>query len=277
MNGLFQCRGEEGSAQIEGVIASAVATIHVPKGIAKLSVKDYVELRKNFSDVRYEYATMVRELKSGARLDRIKDPKDFRKRLDEITEGVGADVEKFRKSKAAAKVNDWLPMTLTTLLPATVALFAGGPLPALGVAGFSFTVNAIAKATKRHLTSDIPKCFRHFRVFGTRQEKPRSGNCRQSNCGERLLLLQRHAIPARKELAEDKIELKVKMESDPNQKTNHIVIQIMKNVGDSWKLGALRTIGLKVERRKATSLLTRSNLCYGAFSFVSPSVRLFPP
>jgi len=49
-------------------------------------------------------------------------------------------------------------------------------------------------------------------------------------------------ILARKDLAEDKVEIKIKMDSDPNpaapeQKTSHVVIQTMRKIEGAWKLG----------------------------------------
>lgn len=49
-------------------------------------------------------------------------------------------------------------------------------------------------------------------------------------------------ILARKEVANDRVELKVKIESNPNpaawdEKTNRVLLQTMTNIGDAWKLG----------------------------------------
>jgi hypothetical protein len=116
LNSLHEC-GDRMSALAEGVIASAIATVHVPRDIALINVKKYAELRKRHEGVRTEFGRMVRELKNSQRLDRIASPAEFRRRLDDIVEDIGGQVKKFRQSKAASRVNDWVPMILTSLVP----------------------------------------------------------------------------------------------------------------------------------------------------------------
>lgn len=153
--GLYGCSSGS-SAHVEGIVASAVATAHVPKHIALLSAKEYAELRKQHAEVRYEFATMVRELKDATRLDRIAHPAEFRARIDEITERVGNEMVKFRQSRTASKVNDWGPFLLTTLVP-VAATYAFGPIPGAVTGVFSFGVNAIAKVIGRTSQFRYPK------------------------------------------------------------------------------------------------------------------------
>lgn len=155
LNSLHEC-GDRASALAEGVIASAVATVHVPRDISLLTAVEYAELRKTHSDVRREFAKMVRELKDSQRLDRIASPSEFRERLDDIVEHVGGEMKKFRKSKAASKVNDWVPMLLTSLIP-VAATYAFGPIPGAVTALFSFGVNSVAKLTKKTTQFSYPK------------------------------------------------------------------------------------------------------------------------
>jgi len=155
LNSLHEC-GDRASALAEGVIASAVATVHVPRDISLLSAKEYAELRKRHSDVRREFARMVRELKDSQRLDRIASPAEFRCRLDDIVDHVGEEMIKFRKSRTASKVNDWAPMIFTSLVPVAVS-YTFGLIPGVVTTLFSLAVNSLAKLTKKTAQFSYPK------------------------------------------------------------------------------------------------------------------------
>lgn len=155
LNSLNQCSDRQ-SQKIEGIIASTVASVHVPKDIALLTTKQYVELRKRHSKVRSEFAKMVRELKEAQRMSASLSPADFRDRLDGIVEHVGSEVKRFRDSKAASKFNEWVPFALTSLVPIAATL-AFGSLPGVAAGVFSFSVNTIAKLTKKTAQFSYPK------------------------------------------------------------------------------------------------------------------------
>lgn len=155
LNSLIQL--SPGAASLtDGVIASAIATAYVPKNIALLPVKKYAELRKRNETARGEFAKMVRELKSIARLDHPADARVFREKLDDIVIHVGEEMERFRKSKAAESVNDWAPLALTTIVPVAAGVLFG-PIPAIGTAAFTFGVTAIGKLTKPKSKVAYPK------------------------------------------------------------------------------------------------------------------------
>jgi len=155
LNALYACAGQ-GSAHEEGIVASMIASVHVPRQIALLSPKDYGELRRRYAGARCEFARLARELKNDARLDRISDPGEFRRRIDEISEYINAEMRKYRQSKAATKFNDWIPLFLTTLVP-VAATCVFGPVPGLLTGGFTFTVNTVAKLTKKTNQFRYPK------------------------------------------------------------------------------------------------------------------------
>jgi len=155
LNSLNQCFDRE-APSIEGIIASTVATIYVPKDIVRLTTKQYVELRKRHSEVRSEFAKMVRDLKDAQRMSAKLSPADFRDRLDGIVEHIGSEVKRFRDSKAASKFNEWVPFALTSLVPIAATL-AYGPLPGATAGVFSLSVNIIAKLTKKTATFSYPK------------------------------------------------------------------------------------------------------------------------
>lgn len=155
LNGAYGC-ATKGQHHLEGVVASAVASIHVPQAIGRLSAKEYAELRARHTDARQEFARMARELKDDARLDRISEPEAFKDRLDEITEAVGKEIGKYRKTKDATKFNDWVPFIMTRLFPVAVG-FAFGPASAPVTKGFSLVVDAAAKLRKKPTLFDYPK------------------------------------------------------------------------------------------------------------------------
>jgi hypothetical protein len=153
--------GPSGTPTVEGAIASAVASVHVPGGIAKLSTKEYVELRKRHNEVRAEYAKMVRELKNVQRISPQLDSVELRIRLDNIVEHLGSEVTRFRKSKAAAKYNDWVPFTLSSLVPIAVTLAFG---PSFGVTTglIAYGVNVTGKITNKSDRFDYPGVLQTF-------------------------------------------------------------------------------------------------------------------
>lgn len=155
LNSLNQC-SDRHAQSIEGIIASTVASVHVPKDIALLTTKQYVELRKRHSKVRSEFARMVRELKEVQRISASLSPTDFRDRLDGIVEHVGSEMKRFRDSKSASKFNEWVPFALTSLVPIAATL-AFGPLPGVAAGVFTFSVNTIAKLTKKTAQFSYPK------------------------------------------------------------------------------------------------------------------------
>jgi hypothetical protein len=159
LNSLNECTGRD-ALNLEGIVASAVATVHVPRAISHISAKEYAELRESYSDARSEFASLTRELKESARLDRIHDPRDFRCRIDDITSSVGDEMAKFRRTQCANKFNDWIPFMMTTIFPVAVG-FAFGAVPGLVTAGFSLAVNSAAKLTKKSTQ------FRHPKVLQT--------------------------------------------------------------------------------------------------------------
>jgi hypothetical protein len=155
LNGMYECTSDR-SGLAEGIIASTVATVHVPKNIALLTPQDYAELRKCNSDVRLEFAKMVGEIKANSRLDRIADPAKFRSELDDIVEHIGEEMVKFRKARIATKINDWVPLALTSVVPVAVG-FAFGPIPAVATGVFSFGVSAVSKLTYKAPQFNYPK------------------------------------------------------------------------------------------------------------------------
>jgi hypothetical protein len=155
LNGLNQCCAED-SARIEGVIASSVASVHVPKSISLLSTKEYVELRKAHEQVRAEFARMVRELKQTQRISAKLEPNVFKERINGIVGHVEIEMQRFRTSKEASKFNDWVPFSIASLAPLAAGL-AFGPIPGVATGVFSFCVNAIGKLTKKSETFRYPK------------------------------------------------------------------------------------------------------------------------
>ena len=155
LNSLYGCSNRS-SPIVEGVIASAIATVYVPKDISLMPVKEYAELRKRHSSARVEFAKMVRELKDSTRLDRIASPGDFRNRLDDIVEHVGVEIQNFRNSKAASRVKEWVPLVLTSLAP-VAATCAFGPIPGTLAGIFSFGVKAVTNLTKKTAQFSYPK------------------------------------------------------------------------------------------------------------------------
>lgn len=160
LNSLNQCSDKQGQC-IEGIIASTVASVYVPRDIALLTTKQYVELRKRHSKVRSEFAKMIRDLKEVQRMSADMSPADFRDRLDGIIEHVGSEVKRFRDSKAASKFNEWVPFALTSLFPIAATLTLG-PLPGVAAGVFSFSVNTIAKLTKKSAQFSYPKVLQTF-------------------------------------------------------------------------------------------------------------------
>jgi hypothetical protein len=155
LNGLGECAADS-TGRLEGIVATAVTTMQVPREISLVPAKEYAELRKRHADVRSEFGRMVRALKEDARLDRIANPTQFRKRLDDIAEEIGDDMDRFRKTKAASKFNEWVPLVMTSLLP-VAATWAFGPIPGAISSVFSFSVNAVAKLTKPTRQFAYPK------------------------------------------------------------------------------------------------------------------------
>ena len=155
LNSLRQCAATD-SPRLEGVIASAVATMQVPRDISLVPAKQYAELRERYTDVRSEFARMVRAFKQDARLDRIANPIEFRKQLDQMAQDVGKEMERFRRTKVASKFNDWAPLVMTSLFPVAVTC-AFGPVPGAITGAFSFAVNAVAKFTKPKRQFAYPK------------------------------------------------------------------------------------------------------------------------
>ncbi len=148
LNSIHECVDQGSPALTEGAIASVIATVQIPREIGLMKVEDYAALRERHQDVRVEFARMVRELKESARLDRPVPPEDLRSRLDEITEEIEKQVRKFRASKTAGKVNEWIPAILTTLVP-VAATYAFGPIPGLATGLFTLGVKAVASFTKK--------------------------------------------------------------------------------------------------------------------------------
>jgi hypothetical protein len=155
LNSINQCSNKR-SALIEGIIASRVAAVHVPKDILLMPVEEYAELRKRSARARSEFAKMVRELKDIQRMDRGISPEAFRERLDGIIGHVGSEMKRFRESKSASKINDWVPFMLTNIVP-TATAFVFGPIPATITGLFSFGINAIGKLTKKNEQFSYPK------------------------------------------------------------------------------------------------------------------------
>jgi hypothetical protein len=160
LNSLNQCTDRR-STLIEGIIASTVASVHVPKDIALLPIDRYAELRERHSAARAEYAKFVREVKDMQRMDRRISPEEFRSRLNGIVEHVGKEIKQFRASKAASKINDWVPFVLTSVMP-TAAAYAFGAVPAAITGGITFTINAVGKLTKGTKQFSYPKVLQTF-------------------------------------------------------------------------------------------------------------------
>ncbi|WP_367874411.1 hypothetical protein [Luteolibacter sp. Populi] len=155
LNGVNSC-GADTAAQIDGIIASAIATFNVPKDISYIPEKEYAELRERNSDARAEFARMVRELKSDHRLDRTNNLSAKLLKIENITSDIGKEMEKFRKSKFASKFHEWIPFHLTSLFPIVSPLLLG-PLPGFVTGGFSFSVNLLSKLTKKTPSFQYPK------------------------------------------------------------------------------------------------------------------------
>jgi hypothetical protein len=158
LNAVSACEGD-GAPMRDGLLASVVASYHVPSSIELLRLDDYLTLREAFSGARAEFALMVRELVIGHRLDRIQDPITFRRELDDICLSVGSEMEKAKASKIGKRIADWGPLSISTLLP-IVEVFGLAHLPVLAGPLFSFGSKALIQARTKVNAAKFPTVLR---------------------------------------------------------------------------------------------------------------------
>jgi hypothetical protein len=160
INGISGCTGNTG-AILDGCVGNAIATFHVPETISLLSAREYAELRARHEGVRTEFSRVVRDYRETARLDRITNGIELARKLDEISQSVGDEMEKFRASKYARSLSGWVPFTLASVIPVALGAVTSGLPGSIGGAAFSFVVRAAARI------GDASKQLKYPRVLQT--------------------------------------------------------------------------------------------------------------
>jgi hypothetical protein len=133
-----------------GCLIGAIASCQVPGEIRFLTIKQYNDLRNQYSGIRTTFKKLSIELAQMNNLNTINDHSVFRKRLEKTVREFVEATDEYASSQTAKKVKKWLPWGVGALLGLGTAyldpsLAVAGKLGQVGIQVFDRAINKPTK------------------------------------------------------------------------------------------------------------------------------------
>lgn len=102
----------------EGMLASAFASVLVPREVGQIRFSDYKLLRQYSSDLRVAFGAFVQKCHDSCRLDRTESTATLQQQVLDTAKTIEREFEKFQRvtSRALSFVRDWWPIGISGLI-----------------------------------------------------------------------------------------------------------------------------------------------------------------
>lgn len=129
------------------MLASSVVSTLIPESIEEIPTEVYLELRKEFSDVREPFRRLIMESDVAADLRGAADAEILRQRLEATAHDVSTRIEKVRQRRRFAQIEQWTPFAMLSLITFASVLSQDFKLT-LALAGATVSIGVIEKVMR---------------------------------------------------------------------------------------------------------------------------------
>jgi len=110
--GVGRSAANDGSA--EGALLSAIAALMIPASVAKISAREFREIRDSYAGIRGAFKSLTAELASRHRLTRTGSPAEFATRIEAVVKEFDREYRQYRSSRYARRFRSWAPLSRRT-------------------------------------------------------------------------------------------------------------------------------------------------------------------
>lgn len=110
-----------------GALASAVLKFHIPEQIEDLSLSEFIEVRKRYSELRQIFPLYLRDLSELFRVDDAKNVPELKERIVSTVKAINRDVLGIKRSRVKARVKRWLPIGIGSAVTLGAAFLPDSP------------------------------------------------------------------------------------------------------------------------------------------------------
>jgi hypothetical protein len=136
-----------------GVLASAVLKFHIPENIDKLTVSEFVEIRKRYEQLRETFPLYLRDLGELIQIDDVTQLPELRSRIESVVKRLDHDMETIKKSQSGRSITRWLPVGIGSAVTLGTAFLPHNPAIKYVTGGVSVAVQILTEALHK---SPIP-------------------------------------------------------------------------------------------------------------------------
>lgn len=141
------------------LLVNAIVKFEVPAEVATIPLSKYLQIREAYEDIREPFHKLVSDLTTLHRLEDIEDIQILGDRIKELSVDFHKELIKFRKSKLARNVKQWLPLGLGSLLTILGAVAEQRGF-AIGTATLSVMLQFVQKITRdKETDSEVLRLF----------------------------------------------------------------------------------------------------------------------
>lgn len=143
-------------------LAKAIISLEIPKEISDLFVKQYIDIRNAYAEVREPFQSLITNLCTTHNLSDISDMKILREKTQCLANNVNIQVSKIRNSQVGRNIRGWTP------------IYIGGLIDIVGeVVGFSPEIKIAARMATttiqlmhKYIEKPELECDRTYRLIG---------------------------------------------------------------------------------------------------------------
>lgn len=125
-----------------GVLASSIIKVYIPKDLSKLPINDYFEIRDQFSDIRGLFNRTITEMSLINRLDKIEDADVLNARAKQISNEFIEQYTEFQKNYFKKQFVRFTPIIIGNIFAISAAAINQVPL-AIGSSVSSFIIQVV--------------------------------------------------------------------------------------------------------------------------------------
>jgi hypothetical protein len=171
LNGMGATRfsGSVPGGHADRLLASVVIKLQIPGIRADITLAEYREIRKDYSDLREPFARLVKEQLASGRLSEITDAGSLENLLREATADFSAKLKNIQHRSRYAFLKRWVPFTVLSLLGIAAALPVSLSI-AMGLALITVTAGVIDKIVSDQSASEKDAAMIHRRLVSLRDQ-----------------------------------------------------------------------------------------------------------
>ena len=166
--------GKEGKEKPSGdnlkSLIAGVFDFMVPGDINKLTFKDVIEIRSEYSSLRESASNCIQSISEEFKLNEV----IIKKRADDLIQSslnkFEKEVEKFKKGVWRRIFKDWRVQTLATTMGMVSGFIAGGPAAALGIGTGAGGISILNHIAGKEEPADIGNTIQYFNKINEKIE-----------------------------------------------------------------------------------------------------------